>query len=65
MRKAKRKNSGRMIEKRLAEARLSERERERAAHALRSAEAIVEAIVWTKEKIASLRAGLLKPSFKN
>jgi len=54
-----------MIEKRLAEARLSERERERAAHALHSAEAIVEAIVWTKEKIASLGAGLLKPGFKN
>ncbi|HKA43252.1 MAG TPA: hypothetical protein VKF40_14805 [Burkholderiales bacterium] len=65
MRKANRKNSGRMIEKRLAEARLSERERERAAHALHSAEAIVEAIVWTKEKIASLGAGLLKPGFKN
>ena len=64
MRKANRKTVNGTLYQRLAQVRMSERERERAAYAIRDAEAIVDAIVWAKEKIASLSASLLRPGFK-
>lgn len=65
MRKANRKRVNDAIEKRLAEVRISDRDRERAAYAIRNAEAIVDAVVWVRERIASLGALLLKPGFKH
>ncbi len=65
MRKANRKRVNDAIYKRLAEVRMSERDRERAASAIRHAEAIVDAVFWVKERIASLGAVLLKPGFKH
>lgn len=65
MRKANRKNVNDAIYKRLAEVQMSERERERAAYAIRDAEAIVDAVVWVKDRIASLGAMLLIPGFKH
>ena len=65
MRKANRKKVNDAIYKRLAEVQMSERERERVAYAIRDAEAIVDAVVWVKERIASLGALLPKPSFKH
>ena len=53
------------IRKRLAEVRLSERDRQLAAYALRDAEAIVHAVIWVKERIASLGAALPKLGFKH
>jgi hypothetical protein len=53
------------MDKRLAGLRMSEHERQRAAYALRDAEAIVDAIVWVKEKIASFGALLLRPGLKH
>lgn len=65
MRKANLKRVDGIINKRLADARISERDREVAAHAMRRAETIVDAIVWAKEKISSLGALLLSPGFKH
>ena len=55
----------RLLETRLAEAHMTEHERNRALAAMRYAELIAEAILWVKEKIASIGAGSLKPGFKN
>lgn len=49
----------------LAEIWFSERERRRAKHALRDAEAIADAVIWVKERGSSLGAMLLKPGFKH
>ena len=65
MRKANRKTVNDAIYKWLAEGRISERDRQRATHALRGAEAIVDAVIWVKERVASLGAMLLKPGFKH
>jgi len=65
MRKANRDTLDGMIRKRLAEARMSDHDRERAAHALRDAEAIVDTLVWVKEKAASFGALLLNPGLKH
>lgn len=65
MRKANRMRVNDAIYKRLAEVRMSERDRERATYAIQDAEAIVDAVVWVKERIASLGAILLKPGFKH
>jgi hypothetical protein len=65
MRIAIRKTANNAIYKRLAEVRLSERDRQQAAYALRDAEAIVAAAVWVKESFASLGAMLPKPGFKH
>ena len=64
MRKANRKTVNDAIYRRLAEVPMSDRDRERAISAIRHAEAIVDAVVWGKERIASLGAMLLKPGFK-
>ena len=53
------------IYKQLAEVRISEDDLERARYALRDAEAIVDAVFWVKERIASLGTMLLKPGFKH
>ena len=48
------------IHKQLAQVRLSDRDRQQAAYALRHAEAIVDAVIWVKERFASLGAMLPK-----
>ena len=65
MRKANVTGSNRLLEKRLAESHMSEHDRNRALNAMRDAEAIADAIVWAKDKIASIGALFLKPGFKN
>ena len=65
MRKANRKRVNDAIYKRLAEVPMSDRDRERAISAIRHAESIVDAVVWVRERIASLGATLLKPGFKH
>jgi hypothetical protein len=64
MRKANRKVNE-LIYRRLAEARMSNHERESAAYAFDSAEAIVDAIVWAKEKIAYFGTMLPGLGFKH
>ena len=64
MRKANRKGNG-LVYRRLAETRMNTHEREQAAHALRSAEAIVDAIVWVKDRIGAVSAMLPRPGFKH
>ena len=53
------------IYRRLFEIRLSAHERQAAAHALRQAEAIADAVIWVKEGIASLGAMLPRLGFKH
>ena len=65
MRKAHRKTVNCAIYKEIAELRISEHDRQGAKNALRGAEAIVEAVSWVKEGIASLGTMLLKPGFKH
>jgi len=65
MRKANRNVSCELVKKRLAETLISENERIRAVNMMRDADAIADAILWAKDKIASLGAFFLKPSFKN
>lgn len=62
MRKA---NVSCLLEKRLAEIHISEHDRNRALSVMRDAEEIVDAILWAKDKIASIGALFLKPGFKN
>jgi hypothetical protein len=64
MRKANVTVSG-MLEKRLAEIKMSAHDREHALNRMRDAEAIADAIVWAREKIGSIRNLFLKPGFKN
>jgi hypothetical protein len=49
----------------LSEIRLSAHDRQSAAHALRQAEAIADAVIWVKEGIASLGAMLPRLGFKH
>ena len=65
MGKAHRKTVNCAIYKQIVELRISEHDRQRAKHALRGAEAIVDAVSWVKEGIASLGTMLLKPGFKH
>jgi hypothetical protein len=58
-------NTSKLLEKRLAETNMSEHDRDHALNLMRDAEAIADAIVWVKEKIASVRGLFLKPGFKN
>jgi len=64
MRKAKC-NTARLIEQRLAETQMSARDRDRALEIMRDADAFADAVVWVKEKFASLGELVLKPGFKN
>ena len=63
-----RKANGKMndlMNKRIGEVRLNEHERERVRHAIRTADTIVDAILWVREKFASFGASHLKPGFKH
>ena len=53
------------IYRQLAEIRMSASDRQDAAHAMRDAELIADAVVWAKEKIAALGAVLPKLGFKH
>jgi len=53
------------IYKRLAEMPLSEYDRQLAVYAMRDAEAIADAVIWVKEKIAALGAVLPKLGFRH
>ena len=64
MRKANRKTND-LIYKRIGEVRLTEHERERVRHAIRDAEAIVDAILWVRDKLSSAGAFFLKPGFRH
>ena len=48
------------VEKRLADVPMNEHERQRAIYALREAEAMIDAVVWIKDRIAALGATFLK-----
>ena len=65
MGKANRKTVHSAIYQQLAEVHISEHDLQRARYALRDAEAIVDAVFWVKERIASLGTMLLKPGFKH
>ena len=54
-----------LLEKRLAETNMSEHDRNHALKLMRDAETIADAIVWVKDRIASVRTLFLKPGFKN
>ena len=54
-----------LLEKRLAETHMSEHERNRVLILMRDAETVANAVVWVKDRIASLGALFLKPGFKN
>jgi hypothetical protein len=65
MRKANVTVSNRLLETRLTEAHMNEHDRLRALNALRDADAIADAILWAKEKIASIGTVFLRPGFRN
>jgi hypothetical protein len=65
MRKANGNTSDRLLEQRLAEAHMSVRERDHALELMHDADEFADAILWAKEKIASLGAIFMKPGFKN
>ena len=54
-----------VIRQRLAAIQLSDSDRQRAAYALRDAEAIADAVIWVKDRIASVGANLPKLGFKH
>jgi len=65
MRKSNQTAVGSDIYELIPAARMNEHERQIAVSALRDAEAIVDAIVWVKDKVAALGDYLLKPSLKH
>jgi hypothetical protein len=54
-----------VIYQRIAEIQLSDTDRQRATYALRDAEAIVDAVIWVKDRIASVGASLPRLGFKH
>ena len=54
-----------LLEKCLSETTMSEHDRNRVVSLMRDAEAVADAIVWIKDKIASVGSFFLKPGFKN
>ena len=50
---------------RIREARMSESDRQYALNTMRTAERIVDAILWVKEKTAGFGTYFLKPSMKH
>ena len=64
MRKANCNSFNCVIYRQLADVRISEIDRRRAESALRDAHAIVDAILWVTERIASFGTILPKPSYK-
>ena len=65
MRKANVKNVNASLYRRLAEVRMTEHDRQRAAQAIRDAEVIADGVIWLKDRIASLGAMLLRPAPKH
>lgn len=65
MRTAHSKSERNAIYAQLADIRLSERDRQRAAYALRQAEAILSAVAWVRESIALLGAMLPELGLKH
>ncbi|MBI1966061.1 MAG: hypothetical protein HYS46_07425 [Betaproteobacteria bacterium] len=49
----------------IGETRMSERDRQIAINSVRNAEAIVDVLVWVKNKVVALGDFLLKPSLKH
>jgi hypothetical protein len=52
------------IYRQLADVRMSDTDRRRAAYALRDAEAVADGVIWVRDRIASLGAIVLKPAFR-
>jgi hypothetical protein len=65
MSKVKQRNIGSDIYRRVQEAQMTDVERQSALRALRHAEAMVDFVVWLKDKVASAGAYFLKPSLKH
>ena len=65
MRKANERVLDSGIYARIRDARMNESDRRLALNTLRSAELIVDAIVWAQEKVAALGHYFLKPSLKH
>jgi hypothetical protein len=65
MSKVKQRNIGSDIYRRVQEAQMTDVERQGALRALRHAEAMVDFVVWLKDKVASAGAYFLKPSLKH
>lgn len=65
MRKANERAVDSAIYARIIEARMTEFDRHAALSTLRSAESVVDAIVWIMEKVAALGHFFLKPSLKH
>ena len=65
MRKVNQTAGGSDIYALIQKARMSDRDREVAIHALRVAEAFADAIFWVKEKVAVVGTYFLKPSMKH
>lgn len=64
MRKSNQNIAGSSIYRQLQKTRMSAHEREKALGAMRTAEAIVDAILWVKNKVTALGDTLLRPSLK-
>jgi hypothetical protein len=64
MSKANCKQSNCIIYRRLAEIQMSAFDRQGVVLARRDAEAIADAVIWVKERVASLGALILRPGFK-
>ena len=65
MRKANCKSMNCVIYRQLADVRISDIERRRADYALRDAHAIVDALMWIKERTEAVGAALPKLGFKH
>lgn len=65
MRKANEKSVDSAIYGCISEARMNEFDRHAALNTLRSAELVVDTIVWMKEKVTALGQFFLKPSLKH
>ncbi len=65
MRKANQVVAGSAIYRLIDKTRMSDHDRQIAIESLRNAEAIVDAIVWVKNKVAALGDTLLHPSLKH
>jgi hypothetical protein len=65
MSKVKQTNIGSDVYRRIHEAQMSDIERQAALRAMRNAEAMVEFLVWAKNKVAAAGTYFLKPSLKH
>ena len=64
MRKVKQTTLGSDIYARIGELPMNEADRQAALNALRQSEAIAEAMLWAKNKVAAVGTFFLKPSLK-